>query len=164
MKEHSLYFAKPEFYELIRMLGGTWNDAKERPLVCLIKSVENDNLYWAIPIGNYEHRSINAKLRIQSFLKKDKKQIQSCFYHIGNTNEKSIFFVSDAIPITDTYIEREYLGINKNVYTIKNKTLIKELEYKLSRILSYEKSNPNYFRQHITDIKKHLIQELISSK
>jgi len=162
MKEHALYFAKPEFYQLIRTIGGTWNDSKERPLICLIKSTENDNLYWAIPIGNYEHRSSNAKSRIQAFINQDKKQITSCFYHIGNTNEKSIFFISDVIPITDKYIEREYLSKNKSIYIIKNKNLLNKLEYKLSRILSFEKANPNYFRQHITDIKEYLIQELNS--
>ncbi len=164
MKEHALYFAKSEFYELIRNLGGLWNDAKERPLVCLIKSTENDNLYWAIPIGNYEHRNQEAKSRIQNYINKNKKSIPSCFYHIGNTNEKSIFFISDVIPITDKYIEREYLTKNKSVYIIKNKKLLKELEYKLSRILSLENANPNYFRQHITDIKEYLIKELNSSK
>lgn len=77
MKEHALYFAKSEFYELIRNLGGLWNDAKERPLVCLIKSTENDNLYWAIPIGNYEHRNQEAKSRIQNYINKNKKSINT---------------------------------------------------------------------------------------
>lgn len=113
-------------------------------------------------MGNYKHRSSNAKSRIQAFINQDKKQITSCFYHIGNTNEKSIFFISDVIPITDKYIEREYLSKNKSIYIIKNKNLLNKLEYKLSRILSFEKANPNYFRQHITDIKEYLIQELNS--
>ena len=74
MKEHALYFAKPEFYELIRTVGGVWNDSKERPLVCLIQSRENPSLYWAIPMGNYEHRNQTAKSRIQNYINYDKKQ------------------------------------------------------------------------------------------
>lgn len=45
---------------------------------------------------------------------------------------------------------------------IKNKKLISELERKLFRILSDENANPNKYRQHITDIKNKLIEELDS--
>ena len=40
----------------------------------------------------------------------DESDIRSCFYHIGNTDVTSLFFISDAIPITENYIEREYKG------------------------------------------------------
>lgn len=160
MKEHALYFGKSEFYDIIRKNGGQWNDSKERPIVCLVKSKEHDKLFWAIPVGNYEHRNQAAKDRIQRYMDMDTKQIQSCFYHVGNTNEKSIFFISDVIPITDKYIEREYLNKTRNVHEIKNKILLNALEYKLRRIISYEQNRPNYFRQHITDIKNYLLKEL----
>ena len=160
MIEHGMYFGKSEFYQIIRDNGGSWNDSKERPIICLIKSTECDNLYWAIPVGNYEHRNEQAKERIQKFIQYNKKDIRSCFYHIGNTNEKSIFFISDVVPITDKYIDREYLNQSKKIHIVKNKVLLADLEYKLRRILSYEKNNPNFFRQHITDIKNYLIEEL----
>ena len=160
MIEHGMYFGKSEFYQIIRDNGGSWNDSKERPIICLIKSTECDNLYWAIPVRNYEHRNEQAKERIQKFIQYNKKDIRSCFYHIGNTNEKSIFFISDVVPITDKYIDREYLNQSKKIHIVKNKVLLADLEYKLRRILSYEKNNPNFFRQHITDIKNYLIEEL----
>lgn len=56
MTEKGMYFASPDFYNLIKQIGGTWNDKKERPVVCLIKSTEHKDLYWAIPVGNWEHR------------------------------------------------------------------------------------------------------------
>lgn len=31
MTEHAIYFGKPEIYQTIRTLGGTWNDIKENP-------------------------------------------------------------------------------------------------------------------------------------
>lgn len=160
MIEHGMYFGKSEFYQIIRDNGGSWNDSKERPIICLIKSTECNNLYWAIPVGNYEHRNEQAKERIQKFIQYNKKDIRSCFYHIGNTNEKSIFFISDVVPITDKYIDREYLNQSKKIHIVKNKVLLADLEYKLKRILTYEKNNPNFFRQHITDIKNYLIKEL----
>ena len=161
MIEHALYFGKKEFYDIIRNVGGVWTDSTERPLVCLLKLSENDNIYWAIPMGNLDHRDENAKRRIEKFLSYTNKDIRSCFYHIGRTDVYSIFFISDAVPITDKYIERNYIGkYTGKQYVIKNKNLIFELERKLKRILSWENSRPNYFRQHITDIKNYLVKEL----
>ena len=104
--------------------------------------------------------AVTGKKRIQKFMQYNKKDIRSCFYHIGNTNEKSIFFISDVVPITDKYIDRGYLNQSKKIHIVKNKILLADLEYKLRRILTYEKNNPNFFRQHITDIKNYLINEL----
>lgn len=161
MKEHTIYFAKNDFYNIIRTVGGTWNDSKERPLICLIKLLESDDIYWAIPMGNFNHRSDEAKQRIQKFISYDKKDIRSCFYHIGNTDVTSIFFITDVVPITQKYIERSYIGkYTQQPFVIKNKKLLAELKRKLTRILYWENTKPNYYRQHITGIKKYLLAEL----
>lgn len=160
MIEHGMYFAKQDFYNLINQIGGVWNDKKERPVVCLIKSTENDGLYWCIPVGNWNHRNEKAKQRILSYINSDKHSARSAFYHIGNTTVKSIFFVSDVVPITDKYIDREYLGFDNKIYVILNPNLLSELRLKLNMILSIEAKNPNSFRQHITDLKEYLLNEL----
>jgi len=151
--EHGLYFGKAEFYELIRSIGGEWADSKERPLVCMMKSVEYKDVYWAIPIGNWNHRDKAGKERINRYLSLPQEDLRSCYYHVGNTDVKSIFFISDAVPITAEYVEREYLSrYTGQIYVIQNKPLIKEIERKLKRILAFEKKRNNYFRQHITDL------------
>lgn len=161
MLENAIYFGKSEFYEIIRNIGGEWNDSKERPIVCLLKFSKNEEIYWAVPIGNWNHRNEEAQKRIKKYLDYKEKDIRSCFYHVGNTDIKSIFFITDIVPITDKYIDRQYLSkYSKDIYIIKNKKLIQELKRKIKRILAWENSNPNYFRQHITDIKKYLIKEL----
>lgn len=159
MVANGIYFAKSDFYNIIRKVGGQWNDSKERPIVCLLKLNECDSIYWAIPMGNWYHRDKNAKDRINNYLNRDESDIASCFYHIGRTTTKSIFFISDVIPISDKYIERQYTGYNNKAYIIKNPNLLSELERKLKRILFFEDKNKNYFRQHITDIKNYLIDE-----
>lgn len=73
MLENSIYFGKSSYYNIIRSIGGQWNDSKERPIVCLMKLSENDNIYWAIPIGNWDHRDNAAKARIQKFCLMTKK-------------------------------------------------------------------------------------------
>lgn len=161
MIKNSMYFAKREIYDLIRSLGGKWNDSKERPIVCIFESNEHKGLYYAVPVGNYEHCDNKAKERIQRYLDLPEDRIESCFYHVGNTTVKSIFFLSDVIPIIDKYIDREYKNYYSNkIHEIKNKELIAELERKLKRLLAWEKGKPNYFRQHITDAKNELIKEL----
>ena len=147
MNQNGMYYITDDFKTLVRSLGGEWNDKKKRPIVCLIKSTESDDLYWAIPVGKVNHRDQQAMDRIKDYINKPNRDLRSCYYHLGRTTNKSIFFISDAIPITDKYILEEHKGSDNNPYEI-------------NRILNFEASNQNYFRQHITDIKNYLIQEL----
>lgn len=160
MIERGLYYANAAFSKMIRSVGGEWNDTKHRPVVCLIKSTEHDGLYWAIPMGKLNHRDEAQQNRLNFYLNLPEKDIRSCYYHVGRTTTRSIFFISDAIPITDKYIESVHTGADNKHYIIKNPNLIAELERKLKRVLSVENSNKNHFRQHITDVKEYLLQEL----
>ena len=162
MIKNAMYFGKRDLYNFIKRVGGEWNDTKDRPIFCCIESLEHKGLYWAIPVGNYNHRDASAKRRINNFINLPPENIASCYYHIGQTTIKSIFFISDVIPVIDKYIERGYINnYTASIHIVKNKTLISELENKLKRILAYENSNPNFFRQHITDVKNELLKELI---
>ena len=156
--EKGIYYAKNEIYQMINNIGGDCGKPGRRPIVCLIKSIEHPEIFWAIPMGAVSHRSENAMKRIRQYLAYEDADIRSCFYHLGRTTTRSIFFISDAFPITDNYIEECHLGYNDVHYIIKNHILISELERKLFRILAYENANPNYFRQRITDVKKYLLQ------
>lgn len=160
MIEQGLYYASSDFKKMIQSVGGSWNDTKRRPVVCMMKSIDNPNLYWAIPMGNWNHRNQTQQQRIQYYISLPDRDIRSCYYHVGRTTTKSIFFISDAIPITDKYIDDVHNGADNKHYIIKNSSLSKELRRKLSRILSFENANPNHFRQHITDIKNYLLNEL----
>ena len=160
MIERGLYYATQDFSNLIRSVGGEWNDTKHRPIVCLIKSKEHDDLFWAIPMGNWNHRTPQQQARIQSFLNLPSNDIRSCYYHLGRTTTRSIFFISDAIPIIDQYISGVHVGPDQNHFVIKNPKLCAELERKLFRILSVENADKNHFRQHITDVKQKLLKEL----
>lgn len=158
MIQNGMYYMTDKYKELVCSLGGEWNDRKKRPIVCLLQSTENPNLYWAIPVGKVNHRDEAALDRINTYM--SYRDIRECFYHIGRTTNKSIFFISDAVPITTKYILEEHLGSDKHHYILKNSKLISALEKKLKRILSWENANRNYFRQHITDIKEYLLKEL----
>ncbi|MFW6016435.1 MAG: hypothetical protein ACOCRK_08345 [bacterium] len=160
MEERAMYFGNRNIYQTIRNIGGKWNDSKERPLVCLIESTEKQGLFWAIPVGNFNHRDKEGQDRIYRYMSYPNEDLRSCYYHVGKTTVKSIFFISDVIPITEKYIEKEYMGFNNKIYIIKNQNLIQALTEKLTRILTFESSRNNYFRQRITDVKNFLIGEL----
>lgn len=101
MVERGLYYATTEFKTLIRSLGGEYNDPKRRPMVCLIKSTEDPCLYWAIPMGNMNHRTADQQQRVMRFLNMPANDIRSCYYHIGRTTARSIFFISFRQHIAD---------------------------------------------------------------
>ena len=68
MKEKGLYYATEDFKTLIKSVGGEWNDTKHRPIVCLIKSSENEHIYWAIPMGKLNHRNEEQVERLNRFI------------------------------------------------------------------------------------------------
>lgn len=164
MVERGLYYTTTDFVQMIKKNGGIWNDTKHRPIVCLIKTKEHARLYWAIPMGKLNHRDNTGQKRLDFYLNLPERDIRSCYYHLGRTSSQSIFSISDAIPITDKYIDGIHVGGDDKHYIIKNKKLISELERKLFRILSVENSKKNCFRQHITDVKLFLLQELDSEE
>lgn len=121
MIEKGLYYLNQDFSKMIKNLGGTWEDTKHRPVVCLIKSTEHPDLYWAIPMGNLHHRTPDQINRLNYYLGLDEKDIRSCYYHLGRTTNDSIFFISDAIPVIDKYIESEHVGKDKKHFIKKQK-------------------------------------------
>ena len=159
MIEKGLYYVDKSLIDIIHSVGGEWNDKKHRPVICLLKCRENSSIYWAVPMGKLNHRNTEQIERLHKYMDLPEKDLRSCYYHIGRTTSQSIFFISDAIPITEKYISEEHLGADKKHFIVKNPNLISELERKLQRILAFENSKPNYFRQHITDIKNYLINE-----
>jgi len=89
--------------------------------------------------------------------------LRSCYYHIGRTTKPALYKISSCYPITEKYIDHEFISCEKHVI-IRRAETIKELERKLKRILAFESRRPNYFKQHITEIKNYLIKELENYK
>jgi len=59
---NGIYFLS-EIKKLIHDVGGVSNDQKERPVVALIQSEDDPTIYWAIPVGDAEHKVLkNNKL------------------------------------------------------------------------------------------------------
>lgn len=76
-------------------------------------------------MGKLNHRDAAQQNRLNFYLNLPDRDIRSCYYHVGRTTAKSIFFVSDAIPITDKYIESVHVGNDGQHFIIKTQTLSK---------------------------------------
>ena len=161
MVEHGLYIIKKQFFELVKRLGGDcdYYNGDKRPIYCCIKDKRIEGLYWAIPTSDIEHRSDGQQAYYEKCLEQPDTDLRSCYYHIGRTTKKALYKVSSCFPITDKYIEHEFKTCGTHVI-IKRAETVNELERKLKRILSFEARKPNYFAQHITDVKKYLVNEL----
>lgn len=114
-----------------------------------------------ISTSDISHRSETQIKHYNMCMQCNEKNLRSCQYHIVKGNRTALYKISSCYPITDKYIDREYT-VNKTHIIIKNKEDIAEINRKFRRIISMENRKPNYFRQHITDIKDYLIKELDS--
>lgn len=57
MIENGFYLIKPEFIELIKSIGGLYQDNQDRPVFCCFKDRFVKELFWAIPTSDYNHRN-----------------------------------------------------------------------------------------------------------
>ncbi len=161
MIENGLYVVKKDILNIITSLGGDCdiNSGDKRPVFCCVKDSKIEGLYWAIPTSDISHRSEYQIEHYNKCMQCDDKDLRSCYYHIVRGNRTALYKISSCYPIIDKYIDHEYT-VNKTHVVIQKKEDILEINRKFRRIISMENRKPNYFKQHITDIKNYLIQEL----
>ena len=160
MKDGFYYIIKDEFFEKFSEKGSIfeYNKSENRPIFCCIEDRIHKGLYWAIPAGTVTPARLS---RVQTFIDLDEKDIRHYYYHIGYTNQRAIFYISAAFPVTDKYVLREYMS-NGSPLEMKRKAMKEEIQKKLFKILTYENRFPNKLEPHITDIKTELVKELES--
>lgn len=162
MTEHGLYIIKHDFLELISSIGGDCDiqNGDRRPVYCCIKDRNIEGLYWAVPTSDLSHRSAEQNKKYNKYISLPERDLRSCYYHIGRTTRPALFKISSCYPITEKYIDHEYISCNVHVVIRRSQT-VNEIERKLKRILAFESRNKNYFAQHISDIREYLLKELL---
>lgn len=158
MKENYFYIIKEDFFKKFSNMGCKfkYNKNANRPTYCCFEDKIHSGLYWAIPTGSIEDKNLD---RINKYIGYGPNDIRSCFYHVGYTNRKALFFISSAFPIINKYIEREYTTLGVPL-VLKRLEMQNEIKQKLLKILTYENQNPNKLEPHITTIKSELLKEL----
>ena len=158
MKQTGFYKLSSKYISLVKDLGGAYKDDKERPVYCCIQDKDCPDIYWAIPTSSISNRPTAQLDRIKRLCNLPDRDIRSSYYHIGHTNRPAIFKISNALPITEEYIEGEYTS-QGNHLILRDKRLIAEIERKLFRILFDERRHPNKYEQHISSIYEFLTKE-----
>ena len=161
MIENGLYVVKRDILNIIISLGGDCdiNSGDKRPVFCCVKDKKVEGLYWAIPTSDISHRDKSQVNYYNMCLACDERDLRSCYYHIVKGNRTALYKISSCYPITEKYIDHEYKVNNIHVIVQRNEDLL-EINRKFRRIIAMENRKPNYFRQHITDVKNYLIKEL----
>ena len=161
MIENGLYVVKRDILNIIISLGGDCdiNSGDKRPVFCCVKDKKVEGLYWAIPTSDISHRDESQVDYYNMCLACDERDLRSCYYHIVKGNRTALYKISSCYPITEKYIDHEYKVNNIHVIVQRNEDLL-EINRKFRRIIAMENRKPNYFRQHITDVKNYLIKEL----
>ena len=159
MKEHCFYIIKDEFFDKFEKEGSTfeYNKSNSRPTFCCFEDKIHKGLFWAIPAGRAQGKNIE---RIRRFMSYDfETDIRASYYYLGYTNQKAIFYISSAFPVTEKYILRAYT-VQNSPLEIKRISVLSEIEKRMLKILTYENHNPNVLETHISNIKKVLLEEL----
>jgi len=159
MKPTGFYKLSNEYIGLVRQLGGKYKDNKERPVYCCIQDRNNPYIYWAVPTSDMSHRTHEQLDRIKDYCALSDRDIRSCYYHLGHTNRPAIFRISNVLPVTEKYIDGEYISQGIHL-VLRDKKLIADIERKLSRILFDEGRHPDKYEQHITSACSYLANEL----
>lgn len=159
MIENGFYKVKQDYIDLIRTLGGTYKDAKERPVFCCFEDQRIVGLYWAIPTSDLSHRTPDQIANYQKYCSLSEKDIRSAYYFIGHTNKPALYRISCCFPIIDKYIDGPYFS-NGSQLMLKSTKDIQIIRAKLSRILFDEDRHPDKYEQHKTTIKNYLSNEL----
>ncbi|EIZ6653595.1 hypothetical protein MPC59_003026 [Listeria monocytogenes] len=155
MKQHGIYLANEQYYDMLREIGSAVDYQKQRPLLYALPSQEHEGLYFLIPITTLTTEAKRQK--IESFM--TRRGIASSFYEIGRVAGRDVAFkISGALPVTEKYV-REWT-LKGQHYVVQNKKVLENVEQKLKHILSYENRNPNRLEQRLTAIQNKLLAEL----
>lgn len=165
MIENGLYVVKRELLDIISSLGGDcdMNHGDKRPVFCCLKDNKVEGLYWAIPTSDISHRAGKQKEFYEFCLNCPSSDLRSCYYHVAKTTKTALYKISSCYPITEKYIDHEFVSNNHHVVMRKQHDIL-EIRRKFKKILAMEFRKPNYFPQRITDIRNYLINELNKGK
>ncbi len=159
MIESGFYKISQDYIDIIRELGGRYNDAKERPIYCCFVDKFIKGMYWMIPTGDLSHRTPEQIQKIKEWCALNERDIRWAYCHIGHTNRDAVYRISNCFPVIPKYIDAPYISQGIHL-VLHNSYDIEIIKKKISRILFAESKNPNKFEQHITDIRNRLIEEL----
>lgn len=142
LKKSGFYLVKNEFFENMQDPFLPLQKAG-RPIYYCIPDKINKEILWAIPM--------TTRLdKVNKIIEKAGGEDKCKTYVINTVENNSAFNIRDIFPITENYIEREYLKRGKH-YVLKNKALIKKIEIKADNMITFKMIK---IRENDIDVRK----------
>lgn len=128
MISNGFYIIKDEYFDLANDKYLKQNKGQNRPHYY---SVYYKEYYWMIPLSS-------QIVKYQNIIDKRLKSNKSCdILHIAklDNGKRSVFLIQDIFPITEKYIDREFLMFGKP-FVLTSESLINELERKAKKTIN----------------------------
>ena len=154
------YFIKDTFFDVIddKELMQNKENGTKRPCYFCFKSKENDKIIWFIPVSTKvdKYKKIyEKKIETQKKLGKKPAIDTIVFGYVSNTY--STFLIQNMFPVTEEYIENQYIKNNVAI-TLSNK-LQQEIILKANKVLElYKHGMKNIIFPDIDKILKQLLK------
>ncbi len=155
--ERGFYWLDQKYFTALRNVGGEFTRKSERPYL-VFSDKDEKGLLWAIPASSWDARTEEQKAKYIAYCQSPSDEMRHNYYAIGETTRPALFRVSNIIPITDKYIEREFTVGYAHV-VMKKPAMWEEIGDKARRILADEGRFPNKYEQHITSVKGFVLAE-----
>jgi hypothetical protein len=159
LKNSGVYTIKEEFFEKHQDKYLSENRGTGRPYYYVYKDKKIDGIYWLIPMSTKLEKAIN-KINTQYGGNEEKCP----FYVINTQQKKSVFLIGNVFPITEKYIESEFIEtLTNKPLVIKDTKLIQKIEKKTAKYINYSmrvtKENTINLKKLLNELTKELKQE-----
>ena len=126
------YIIKNEFYDLVKDNNLKDNKDQNRPFYyCFHEDRNEKHIYWMIPLSS----RISKYKKIVEQRMASNKPIDGIYICELPNNKESVFLIQDMFPITEKFIDREYV-LNGNHLILRKEELISTINSKAMTIKS----------------------------
>lgn len=155
LKEHGIYIIKDIFFTKFYDKNLNDNKGTGRPFYYIFKDKINSDIFWLIPMTTQIEK---AQKKIEQLGGNPKKCL---FYEINFLQKNSVFNIGNIFPITEKYLEREYIDkLSKKHLIINNSSLNNEIKRKALKIIRINTQTKNPFSLDIKLLKEKLLADL----
>lgn len=156
IEKKSFYFIKNKYFRLINdpFLSGNKKDGNYRP--CYLAVIEEKGLIWFVPISSrFEKYKRIYEYKLKRFGNSDTIVLGEVL------GRKCAFLIQNIFPVTQEYIQKQYIQKNNGVPVTISELLSRELFLKCKKIIAMVRNGvKNIVFTNILEIENKLLSDL----
>lgn len=137
MTTHGIYIIKDEFFKLMNEPYLKGNKNESRPHYYCLKG--EDEFYWMIPLSS----RVDKYKKIIAKYKKNKRDCDILYVTELTHHRESAFLIQDVFPITEEFIEREYI-IDGSPLCVTDEKDIRIILQKANRVIKLRQNGVKF--------------------